>query len=89
MQTLIDYLKALPAGGANAFAERCGVTFRHLQNITYGDRMASAALALAIERESGGAVSRQELRPDDWRDYWPDLPPPETGKRTKRTTKTA
>lgn len=28
---------------------------------------------LAIERATGGAVSRRELRPDDWRDIWPEL----------------
>ena len=25
-----------------------------------------------IELLTGGAVSRKELRPDDWQDYWPD-----------------
>lgn len=28
---------------------------------------------LAIERATGGAVSRRELRPDDWSDIWPEL----------------
>ena len=27
----------------------------------------------AIERATQGAVARQDLRPDDWRDIWPEL----------------
>lgn len=28
---------------------------------------------VAIERATDGAVSRRDLRPDDWRDIWPEL----------------
>lgn len=28
---------------------------------------------VTIERESGGEISRQELRPDDFAAHWPDL----------------
>lgn len=28
---------------------------------------------VAIERATAGAVTRQDLRPDDWRDIWPEL----------------
>jgi DNA-binding transcriptional regulator YdaS (Cro superfamily) len=31
---------------------------------------------LAIERATSGAVTRAELRPDDYWLIWPDLPPP-------------
>lgn len=27
----------------------------------------------AIERATAGAVSRRDLRPDDWADIWPEL----------------
>lgn len=27
----------------------------------------------AIERATGGAVTRKDLRPDDWQDIWPEL----------------
>lgn len=27
----------------------------------------------AIERFTGGAVTRQQMRPDDWADIWPEL----------------
>jgi DNA-binding transcriptional regulator YdaS (Cro superfamily) len=28
---------------------------------------------LPIELATGGAVTRKDLRPNDWRDYWPEL----------------
>ncbi|MBN9475386.1 MAG: helix-turn-helix domain-containing protein [Burkholderiales bacterium] len=31
------------------------------------------ARAVAIERDSGGKVSRKEMRPRDWAEQWPDL----------------
>jgi DNA-binding transcriptional regulator YdaS (Cro superfamily) len=44
----------------------------------------------AIERATGGAVTRRDLRPDDWHVIWPELaerepspelpPPPTVGK---------
>jgi hypothetical protein len=30
-------------------------------------------LASRVEAESKGAALRKELRPDDWRDIWPEL----------------
>lgn len=27
----------------------------------------------AIERVTGGAVTRRDLRPDDWQEIWPEL----------------
>jgi DNA-binding transcriptional regulator YdaS (Cro superfamily) len=30
----------------------------------------------AIERATGGAVTRRDLRPDDWMDIWPELAEP-------------
>lgn len=33
------------------------------------------SLALSVERASGGAITRQQLR-RDWRDVWPELARP-------------
>jgi DNA-binding transcriptional regulator YdaS (Cro superfamily) len=61
-----------------AFAARLGVTRVYLSQLAarQDGRVPSAALASAIERESGGAVARQDLRPDDYWLIWPDLPAP-------------
>lgn len=48
------------------FAGRCESSARHLQNVAYG-KTCGEKHAIAIERESGGAVTCESLRPDvDW-----------------------
>lgn len=42
----------------------------------YAGRLPSPANCLAIERATGGAVTRQDLRPTDYWLIWPDLPAP-------------
>lgn len=49
------------------FASRCETTAGHLRNIAYGSKPCAEKLAIAIERESGGVVRCESLRPDvDW-----------------------
>lgn len=38
-----------------------------------GSRPVPANVAPAVEAASGGAVRRQDLRPDDWHRIWPEL----------------
>ena len=66
---LLDYLKTLPVpGGRGEFAERCGTSLGHLNNVAYGYKPCGEALAVCIERESSGAVRVETLCPDvDWR----------------------
>lgn len=39
----------------------------------YADRQPSPESATAIERATGGAVKRWDLRPKDWHLIWPEL----------------
>ena len=39
-------------------------------------RRVPAAHCVAIERATNGAVSRRDLRPDDWQKIWPELAEP-------------
>jgi DNA-binding transcriptional regulator YdaS (Cro superfamily) len=65
-----------------SFAKRIGVTRVYLSQIKAGQngRQPSPALCVAIERESGGAVTRADLRPTDYWLIWPDLPAPGAAK---------
>lgn len=36
-------------------------------------RQVPVGWCLAIERATGGEVTRKELRPSDWMRYWPEL----------------
>lgn len=42
----------------------------------YSGRRPDAANCVAIEKATRGVVTRQELRPDDWRAIWPELAKP-------------
>lgn len=66
---LIDLWRTLNRDGREKFAERCGTTANHLRNIAYGigGKRCGEALCINIERESGGTVRCETLRPDvDW-----------------------
>lgn len=72
---LIDYLKTFDADALDAFAKRCQTSAGHLKNVAYGYKPCGIALAVSLEAESGGVVSRKRLRPNDWKRYWPELAP--------------
>jgi DNA-binding transcriptional regulator YdaS (Cro superfamily) len=73
---LKSYFAPLPKDEREAFARRVESTVGHLQNVMYGVRPCATDLAVAIERESGRRVTRQDLRPHDYWRHWPDLPSP-------------
>lgn len=70
-----DYYLAIPVSERSAFALRCGTKRGQLDQIAFGFRTPSAILAVAIEQESKGAVTRPELCPNDWQRIWPELTP--------------
>ena len=60
-------------GPRKELAQRCGVADAYLYQILSGRREASAELCVVIERESEKQITRQQLRPNDWRRIWPEL----------------
>ena len=71
---LRPYLDSLPRGGIVEFANRIGISTVYLSQLAAGqdDREPSPALCVVIERETCGAVPRQDQR-KDWQDIWPEL----------------
>lgn len=64
---LLEFLKPLDKNALLAFATRCDTTPGQLKQVAYGNRRANAALAIALDRETDGAVPCEETRPDiDW-----------------------
>lgn len=64
---LKTYLGGLAPDQREEMAARCGTSVGHLKNIAYGYKPCGEALAIAIDRESGGQVRCEDLRPDvDW-----------------------
>lgn len=64
---LINFLETMDKPQRKAFALRCGSSPGHLNNVAYECRQCSGKLAIAIERESKGAVTCEEVCPEaDW-----------------------
>ena len=64
---LLDYIKRLNKSDLDALADRCVTSAGQIKQVAYGNRRASAGLAVSLERETGGEVSCESLRPDiDW-----------------------
>jgi len=66
------------------FARAIGVPSTLLYQWLNGLRPVAAKHCVKIERETAGQVTRQELRPKDWHDYWPELATP--AKRRRQTS---
>lgn len=67
MCALLDYLNSLPVPDQRAFAERAETTVGYLRKACSMRQRLGADLVIALERESGGAVRCEQLRPDvDW-----------------------
>lgn len=56
------------AGGPTEVAKRIGVSPQRLAN--WIARGVPASYCLRLESLTG--ISRKDLRPDDWADYWPE-----------------
>lgn len=70
---LSEYLKPMDMAARASLAERAGTSYLHLRNIAFSGKSCGAALAVAIEQATDGAVCRRDLRPDDWWRIWPEL----------------
>ena len=85
---LKPYLKSLPDDAAREhFAAQCETSLGHLRNCIYTPgKLLAPATCVLVEKYSGCAVMRWDLRPDDWHRIWPELvgrkgaPKPETVK---------
>lgn len=76
MNALKNYLAPMSRAQRAAFAARCRTSTNTLRNIAYGQKRAGAALCIAIEQATGGAITRADLRPEDWPLLWPEYAPP-------------
>jgi len=64
---------ATERGRAVALAGRLGVSPSYLSQMANGKSPISPERCVDIWRETGGVVTREALRPDDWQRIWPEL----------------
>ena len=63
-------------GSGVALAGKLGIPASYLSQMAGGERVVTPERASAIERATDGAVTRRDLRPDDWHLIWPELAEP-------------
>lgn len=66
---LLEWLKT----ATDASVDKTGTSRAYLRLIAYGHKTASAEIAARTESATEGKVTRQALRPDDWKQIWPEL----------------
>ncbi len=69
---LPDYLSEERGRGA-ALASAVGVTQVMISQWAAGIKPVPPERCVSIERATNGAVTRRDLRPDDWARFWPEL----------------
>lgn len=70
--TLNEYIQSR-RGVASELARKLGVAPILIGQWARGQRPIPVPRCVAIESATKGVVTRKELRPDDWRDLWPEL----------------
>lgn len=67
-----DYIRESDSTRAS-LARALGVSPAYLYQMEHGLRAVSPARAVLLERATNGAVTRKDLRPNDWHLIWPEL----------------
>lgn len=75
MKHLNDWLRS-ERGRAAALAKHLGVSQAFMSDMASGEKSIPIQHMSAIERFTDGAVTRQQMRPDDWASIWPELAEP-------------
>ena len=60
-------------GGTANLARQLGVAAMTVSDWATGKRPVPVVRCVEIEELTGGAVTRKQLRPDDWYQIWPEL----------------
>lgn len=72
---LTDYINAMPEPDRQEFAKRCGTSVGYIRKIMSSRKplFFGPAICRKLECETGGLVTRKELRPNDWYEIWPEI----------------
>ncbi len=70
--TLDEYFKQ-QSGNHSRLSKETGIASSFLYQMAKGARTVPPRYCNAIEQFTNGAVTRRDLRPDDWAEIWPEL----------------
>lgn len=60
-------------GGVGALARALNVSYQAVRFWINGERLIEPLRCVQVEHLTRGAVTRMDLRPDDWFELWPEL----------------
>lgn len=60
-------------GNSASLSKSIVISMSYLSQMASGEAAISPQRCVLIERATNGQVTRQELRPNDWQDIWPEL----------------
>ena len=83
--TLSDYLKQSGRGALQRLSKDINAHAPDVSRWASGDRPVPIHFAAALEKATGGQVTRKELFPSTWGQIWPEL----AGKPRKRNAERA
>lgn len=75
--TLSEYLASLERGAKARLAAQIGAHASDLSDWISGNRPVPVHRCASIVKATNGAVTRRDLRPDDWHLIWPELAVPQ------------
>ncbi|MFH8134186.1 transcriptional regulator [Pantoea osteomyelitidis] len=67
------YLENAKRGEATRLARELHISTSYLSQLVSGAASVSPARCIEIEKVTGGAVTRADMRPDDWHKIWPEF----------------
>jgi DNA-binding transcriptional regulator YdaS (Cro superfamily) len=70
---LKTYISKGQRGTGTKLAEALGVSPSYLSQLAHPTANVSPERCVEIEKATGGAVTRRDLRPSDWQRIWPEL----------------
>ena len=70
---LIEFIAQTGRGAGVALAKSLQVSQPTVSDWCTGKKRVPIERCAAIERATNGAVTRKDLRPDDWHEIWPEL----------------
>ena len=73
MKKLLAYLNSLSPEERQRFEAATGTTVAYLRKAVSAKQKLGAEICVAIEKATGGKVSRMDLRQQDWHLIWPEL----------------
>jgi len=86
---LAEYIRRHPRGRRSELSRETKITRAYMSQLVAGIKTASPVQSARIERATNGLVSRQDLRPHDWQEIWPELAEKKPQKAKAQRTRKA